>query len=103
MHTVTKFIITKTKRNRLMESKMFKILVIGNKGKITFPFQSITYLKTSTLIKVNLTVQYKTKTKTIRNRKMETKTAIKITRKYQTQKYLNLNPTVLVKIKYAKG
>lgn len=34
---------------------------------------------------------------------METKTPRKITRKYQTQKYLNLNPTVLVKIKYVKG
>lgn len=103
MHTVTKFILTKTQRNRLVENKMFKILVISNKGKITFPFQSITYLKTSTLLKRNLTVQYNTKTKTIRDRKMETKTPRKITRKYQTQKYLNLNPTVLVKIKYVKG
>jgi len=97
MHTVKKFIITKTQGNRLVENKMFKILVISNKGKITFPFQSITYLKTSTLLKRNLTVQHNTKTKTIRDRKMETKTSIKITRKYSTQKYLNLNPTVLVK------
>lgn len=34
---------------------------------------------------------------------METKTSIKITIKYKTKKYLNLNSTILVKIKYAQG
>ena len=79
-----------------MESKMFQILVIGIKGKGPFTFQSITYWKTSTLLKVNLKVQYHPKTKTIGNRKMETETSIKVTWKYQTQKYLNLNPSIWV-------
>lgn len=96
MYTATKLVVNKTQVNRRVESKMFQILVISNQGKGTFTFQSITYWKTPTLLKVNLKVQHRSKAKTIGNRKMETKTSIKITWKYQTQKYRDLNPSIWV-------
>lgn len=79
-----------------MEIKMFKVLVINHKRERSTSFQSITYIKTATIIKVDITIQHYFETKTIVDRKMETKTSIKITIKYKIKKYLNLNSTILV-------